>query len=124
MISIFKSWLIASNVSLRASSKASSESMVLQTAISRSLTYERQLQLNKYTAAACIVLYFSLAKAAPESPSSYLQPAQEVYSALAFFRPFLSTANTSAIKSGSTGLPAFTAACAFLPSSIVLTVLS
>ena len=105
---------MASNVSLKASSKASSESVVLQTAISRSLTYERQLQLNKYAAAACIVLDFSIANAAPESPSSYSQLAQESYSALAFFEPFLSTANTSAMKSGSTGLPAFTAACAFL----------
>ena len=124
MISIFKSWLIASNVSLNASSKASSESVVLQTAISRSFTYERQLQLNKYAAAACIVLDFSSANAAPESPSSYSQLAQESYSALAFFKPFLNTANISAMKSGSTGLPTFTAACAFLPSSIILTVLS
>lgn len=124
MISIFKSWLMASNVSLKASSKASSESVVLQTAISRSLTYERQLQLNKYAAAACIVLDFSIMNAAPESPSSYSQLAQESYSALAFFKPFLNTANTSAMKSGSTGLPAFTAACAFLLSSIILTVLS
>ena len=115
---------MASNVSLNASSKASSESVVLQTAISRSLTYERQLQLNKYAAAACIVLDFSIANAAPESPSSYSQLAQESYSALAFFKPFLNTANISAMKSGSTGLPAFTAACAFLPSSIILTVLS
>lgn len=115
---------MASNVSLKASSKASSESVVLQTAISRSLTYERQLQLNKYAAAACIVLDFSIANAAPESPSSYSQLAQESYSALAFFKPFLNTANTSAMKSGSTGLPAFTAACAFLLSSIILTVLS
>ena len=124
MISIFKSGLIASNVSLNASSKASSESVVLQTAISRSFTYERQLQLNKYAAAACIVLDFSSANAAPESPSSYSQLAQDSYSALAFFKPFLNTANISAMKSGSTGLPAFTAACAFLPSSIILTVLS
>ena len=124
MISIFKSGLIASNVSLNASSKASSESVVLQTAISRSFTYERQLQLNKYAAAACIVLDFSSANAAPESPSSYSQLAQESYSALAFFKPFLNTANISAMKSGSTGLPAFTAACAFLPSSIILAVLS
>ena len=124
MISIFKSWLMASNVSLNASSKASSESVVLQTAISRSLTYERQLQLNKYAAATCIVLDFSSANAAPESPSSYSQLAQESYSALAFFKPFLNTASISAMKSGSTGLPAFTAACAFLPSSIILTVLS
>ena len=124
MISIFKSGLIASNVSLNASSKASSESVVLQTAISRSFTYERQLQLNKYAAAACIVLDFSSANAAPESPSSYSQLAQESYSALAFFKPFLNAANISAMKSGSTGLPAFTAACAFLPSSIILTVLS
>ena len=124
MISIFKSGLIASNVSLNASSKASSESVVLQTAISRSFTYERQLQLNKYAAAACIVLDFSSANAAPESPSSYSQLAQESYSALAFFKPFLNTANISAMKSGSTGLPAFAAACAFLPSSIILTVLS
>ena len=124
MISIFKSWLIASNVSLKASSKASSESVVLQTAISRSLTYERQLQLNKYAAAALIVLYFSNANAAPESPSSYFHSAQESYSSLAFFEPFFNTASTSAMKSGSTGLPAFTAACAFLPSSIVLAALS
>ena len=124
MISIFKSGLIASNVALNASSKASSESVVLQTAISRSFTYERQLQLNKYAAAACIVLDFSSANAAPESPSSYSQLAQESYSALAFFKPFLNTANISAMKPGSTGLPAFTTACAFLPSSIILTVLS
>ena len=124
MISIFKSGLIASNVSLNASSKASSESVVLQTAISRSFTYERQLQLNKYAAAALIVLYFSIANAAPESPSSYSQLAQESYSSSAFFEPFFSTASISAMKSGSTGLPAFTAACAFLPSSIILTVLS
>ena len=124
MISIFKSGLIASNVSLNASSRASSESVVLQTAISRSFTYERQLQLNKYAAAARTVLYFSSANAAPESPSSYCQLAQESYSSLAFFKPFLNTANISAMKSGSTGLPAFTAACAFLPSSIILTVLS
>ena len=124
MISIFKSGLIASNVSLNASSKASSESVVLQTAISRSFTYERQLQLNKYAAAACIVLDFSSPNAAPESPSSYSQLAQESYSALAFFKPFLNTANISAMKSGSTGLPAFAAACAFLLSSIILTVLS
>ena len=124
MISIFKSWLMASNVSLKASSKASSESVVLQTAISRSLTYERQLQLNKYAAAARTVLYFSIANAAPESPSSYSQLAQESYSSPAFFKPFFNTASTSAMKSGSTGLPAFTAACAFLSSSTVLTVLS
>jgi hypothetical protein len=45
--------------------------------------------------------------------------AHESYSSEAFLVPFLNAANIVAIKSGSTGLPASTAAFAFLLSAIL-----